>query len=55
MLQLSVDDINTEHRRLQNAAAPFALNQVHEPFNGRHFRLPDPAGMLIGISQGTNF
>ena len=55
VLQLSVDDIDTEHRRLQNAAAPFVLNLVDEPFNGRHFTLQEPAGMLIDISWGANF
>ena len=55
VLQLSVADAHAEYRRLRASAAPFALDLIDEPFNGRPFTLRDPAGMLVDVAQGASF
>jgi len=51
LLQWEVEDLDAEYRRLQELGAPLALSMIEEPFNGRHFTLRDPAGVLIDVVQ----
>jgi catechol 2,3-dioxygenase-like lactoylglutathione lyase family enzyme len=51
VLQLEVEDVAAEYRRLQKLGAPLALQLIEEPFNGRHFTVRDPAGVLVDVVQ----
>ncbi|WP_046246660.1 VOC family protein [Hymenobacter terrenus] len=53
LLQLEVEDVAAEYHRLQQLGAPFALTLVEEPFNGQHFTVRDPAGLLVDVVQAV--
>lgn len=53
LLQWAVADLDAEYGRLRQLAAPIVLAMIEEPFNGRHFTLRDPAGLLVDVVQAA--
>ncbi len=51
IFQIEVNDVDAEYERLQREGVPIALPLVDEEFNGRHFTITDPNGILIDIVQ----
>jgi uncharacterized glyoxalase superfamily protein PhnB len=49
LIQFTVSDIEAEYRKAKENSLNIALDLVTEEFNGTHFTLLDPAGMLVDV------
>ncbi len=53
ILQMEVEDVEAEFRRIKNRGIPIKIPLVNEPVNGHHFTIQDPSGLLIDIVEYT--
>jgi len=53
ILQMEVENVEAEFRRIKKRNIPIKVPLVNEPVNGYHFTIQDPSGLLIDIVQYT--
>lgn len=50
-LAVEVDDVSTEHQRIQALNVPLAVELRDEPWGDRHFAVTDPNGVSVDVVQ----
>lgn len=51
ILQMEVDNVESEYKRIKAKDIQIVVSLVNEPVNGFHFTIQDPSGLLIDIVQ----
>ncbi|THB78369.1 MAG: glyoxalase/bleomycin resistance/extradiol dioxygenase family protein [Desulfobulbaceae bacterium] len=51
IINLEVEDVDTEYQRLKEQSLEFALEIKSEDFGQRHFIVVDPNGILVDVIQ----
>ncbi len=51
LIQIETDDVYNMYYKIKESGTPLVLDLVSEPFNGTHFTIKDPSGVLIDVVQ----
>ncbi|MEM8967974.1 MAG: VOC family protein [Bacteroidota bacterium] len=49
IIQMEVEQVEQEYRRMRSKGLEIIVDIVKEEFNGHHFTIKDPSGLLIDI------